>query len=393
MRFLFLINIPVSARPAGIQQSIRVCHQLAKSGEIVHAHICSKPFRNQNELLSFFGLSHVESLQWHFFPHPFRNIQIRLFHRMWGYLFFLVQLLKLIMTNQRSHYDFFFTRGNYFPAGFIFLKRFFNFRIIYELHEISYLNNVQEEDLLKKNKFIDTEKYSYLHADSVIVISNTLKDLAERKWGKVQYITVIPSGCILFDSNVLPSHHLLKRIYFVGNFYLLSGLDYLIKALLLLPDCTLTVVGGGGIESVDYKRVSALVAQLGIQDRVEFRGFVQPHKLPEIYAEAGVLVMPYTRHIRSKYFSSPLKLFEYMCARRPIIASNLPTIREILYDHCNALLVQPENPTAIASAVTSLRSDPALAIQLGEQAYLDVRQYSMEKKCNATKTFLNGAVV
>ena len=66
-------------------------------------------------------------------------------------------------------------------------------------------------------------------------------------------------------------------------------------------------------------------------------------------ADADVLVLPNPASAISNRFTSPLKLFDYMASGRPIVASNLPAIREILRDTENAVLVEPGNPDALAA--------------------------------------------
>ena len=57
-----------------------------------------------------------------------------------------------------------------------------------------------------------------------------------------------------------------------------------------------------------------------------------------------MLVLPNTATEVSASYTSPLKLFEYLAAGRPIVASRLPALAEVLEDGINALLVAPEDP-------------------------------------------------
>jgi glycosyltransferase involved in cell wall biosynthesis len=75
-----------------------------------------------------------------------------------------------------------------------------------------------------------------------------------------------------------------------------------------------------------------------------------------------------------------LKLFEYMASGRPIVASDLPSIREVLTDDHNALLVEPGNPQALTAAIRRLKADPGLGERLTRQALDDVRQYTWERR-------------
>jgi glycosyltransferase involved in cell wall biosynthesis len=78
---------------------------------------------------------------------------------------------------------------------------------------------------------------------------------------------------------------------------------------------------------------------------------------------------------------SPLKLFEYMRRCKPIIASDLPVLREVLRDGENALLVAPTDPEAWRAAILRLLHDAGLRQALGKSARRDFREhYTWERR-------------
>ena len=66
--------------------------------------------------------------------------------------------------------------------------------------------------------------------------------------------------------------------------------------------------------------------------RVTFTGLMPPAEVAARLREADVLVLPNPASAISSEFTSPLKLFEYMASGRPIVASDLPSLREVLRD-------------------------------------------------------------
>ncbi len=86
----------------------------------------------------------------------------------------------------------------------------------------------------------------------------------------------------------------------------------------------------------------------GVATRVTFTGWLPPASVTAELARAHVLVLPNTRTHTSERYTSPLKLFEYLAAGRPIVASDLAAIREVLRDEENALLVEPGSAAALA---------------------------------------------
>jgi glycosyltransferase involved in cell wall biosynthesis len=96
--------------------------------------------------------------------------------------------------------------------------------------------------------------------------------------------------------------------------------------------------------------------------------------------DADVLVLPNPASALSSAFTSPLKLFEYMASGRPIVASDLPSLREVLADGRNALLFEAGNPQALTAAIRRIKDDPELGARLAAQALADVHGYRWETR-------------
>ena len=128
-----------------------------------------------------------------------------------------------------------------------------------------------------------------------------------------------------------------------------------------------------------------------MNDRVLFTGFLPPHELSEQRERADVFVIPLLDSTTARRFTSPLKLFEAMAAGRPIVASDLPSIREVLVHEENALLVPPGDARALASAIDRLLVDDSLSVRLAERAGKDVRAYSWDRRAENILTFLERA--
>jgi glycosyltransferase involved in cell wall biosynthesis len=137
---------------------------------------------------------------------------------------------------------------------------------------------------------------------------------------------------------------------------------------------------GGHEQEPDLARVKALAVELACASRVTFTGLIPPPAVAARLREANVLVLPNPASAISSEFTSPLKLFEYMAAGRPIVAADLPSIREVLTDERNALLVPPGNPTALTAAIVRLKDDRDLGLRLAAQAAEDVREYTWARR-------------
>jgi glycosyltransferase involved in cell wall biosynthesis len=150
----------------------------------------------------------------------------------------------------------------------------------------------------------------------------------------------------------------------------------MITALSLVPkhlNITLTIAG-----TFDYKTLENEVMNLPGWSSVEYLGHQTRSQVSDIFAKsrAGlVLFHPEPNHINAQ----PNKLFEYMSAGIPVIASNFPLWREIVTDSKCGLLVNPLNPQEIANAIQTLLENPALGQKMGEYGMKAIKdKYSWE---------------
>jgi glycosyltransferase involved in cell wall biosynthesis len=93
-----------------------------------------------------------------------------------------------------------------------------------------------------------------------------------------------------------------------------------------------------------------------------------------------VLVLPNSARFPQARTTSPLKLFEYMAARRPIVATRIPALAGLLRHGENAWLVAPDSAEALAEGIESVLASPAVGERLAEQAWRDVQHYTWKRR-------------
>jgi glycosyltransferase involved in cell wall biosynthesis len=162
-----------------------------------------------------------------------------------------------------------------------------------------------------------------------------------------------------------------------GHLYPGRGGEELIEAISEIPDAQLILVGG---TSQDIHRVHQLAQARGLADRIQFEGMVPNARVPLYLWAADVLAMPYTSRVPTLRAMSPLKMFEYLAARRPIVATDFPAIREILHDTANAVLVAPDSAHTLADGIRRILHDPDAANRMAAQARQDVEAYTWERR-------------
>lgn len=246
----------------------------------------------------------------------------------------------------------------------------------------------------KLRRLASREAHVWQRADGYVTITAALRDELEGKFRSRSRTAVIPDGVRIAHSEGRARSHVQDAagvVAYAGHLYTWKGVDVLLEALARLPETRGLIIGGHPGEP-DLARTRSVAERLGIQDRVTFTGLVEPARVPGLLARADVLVLPNPASAISTRFTSPLKLFEYMAAGRPIVASDLPSIREVLRDGMNALLVTPGDPTALSSAVDRLLKDPALAARLARAALDEVPNYSWHRRAERLETLFTEAI-
>jgi glycosyltransferase involved in cell wall biosynthesis len=219
--------------------------------------------------------------------------------------------------------------------------------------------------------------------DGVVVISAALRerlirqspDLADRVWVEHDGVDLR-----LFEPEKLDRVGARRKLglsdepvaVYTGRVNVEKGAGVLLDAAVLLDEWKVVLVGRVYERAFLERRPASVL----------FTGFVPPRHVPTYLAAADVLVLPSTDQLPYAAYTSPLKLFEYMASGRPIIASDLPALREVLRHEENALLFKSGDADALASAATRLLSNTGLAKRLQENARADAASHSWDGRAS-----------
>lgn len=153
---------------------------------------------------------------------------------------------------------------------------------------------------------------------------------------------------------------------FVGSLKPWHGVEVLLAAVPLLreqvPDARLLVVGDGPLTGA----VQAATGTPGLAGAVHLTGAVPAGEVPGLLATVHAAVAPYPPGAET-YFS-PLKVFEYLAAGRPVVASRVGQLPALLQDGVDGILVEAGDAEALAGALVALAADPDRRRRMGEAA-------------------------
>ena len=164
-----------------------------------------------------------------------------------------------------------------------------------------------------------------------------------------------------------------KIVLYAGSLQRWKGVDTLVRATGLLPREILVCIVGG-----DTREIRAFETRNSKPEtrNLVFVGQKPWAEIPVWLKAADVLVLPNTgREDISRFHTSPMKLFEYMASSRPIVASDIPSIREIV-DETMVFFAKPDDPRSFADAVQRAFSNPAEAARRAERSRQEVRKYT-----------------
>ncbi len=165
-------------------------------------------------------------------------------------------------------------------------------------------------------------------------------------------------------------------IVYTGHLYDYKGIPTLYKVAQMMPHCQFILVGGW---ERDVEQARRFCKSNGLSN-VQVIGHLPQSEVPTYLYASDIVVLPNSRKHHNSETTSPLKLFEYMAARRPIVASALSNISAVLQDRSNALLAEPDNATSFEEAIKRLLDDFQLNQALANQAFQDVQHHTWERR-------------
>ncbi|EHP89547.1 glycosyltransferase family 4 protein [Methanotorris formicicus] len=291
-------------------------------------------------------------------------------------------LLFLKFLRLKSDYNWIYTRDLIF--AFLVSKFFKSKKVIYELHDAS-------KDKIWHFLFKRTFKNLYC----CVVISEGLKNDLTKLGFNSDRIKVLHDGVDLekFDINIskeeardvleLPRGKII--VTYTGSLQNWKGYKTFLKSYDHLENkenIAYLVVGG------NEEQVSKLREEYKNKNII-FIPFVENSKIPLFLKASDILVIPNS----SKYeisikYTSPLKLFEYMASKRPIIASDLPSIREVVSEN-EVLFFKADNEEDLALKIEKLINDKDLQNKLVYNAYKKIKVYTWEERCKKISNYFN----
>jgi glycosyltransferase involved in cell wall biosynthesis len=273
--------------------------------------------------------------------------------------------------------------------------------VAYESHGIAPVVSAELPRLLGKPELAPSprklqrlerrEQRVWRRAAAYVTITRALLDELSARYGPRPRVFVVPDGADPPDASETADRHAAAPLAaYAGHLYPWKGVDVFVRALASAPAVRGLIIGGHPGEP-DRARIERLAADVGVADRLEITGLLPRDRVALALTRATMLVLPNTASAISERYTSPLKMFEYLWAGQPIIASDLPALREVLAPGA-ALFVPPGEATALGAAMQALSADPARSATLAAAARALAPLYTWEARAIRLEQALNAAL-
>lgn len=233
--------------------------------------------------------------------------------------------------------------------------------------------------LVNERQAVSIAEYNFQHASLICCVSQAVADyvhelvMAISTSSAARPIIVTPNAVdpqrfASLSPPVLRAVTDELTIGFVGTLKPWHGLEYLLSAFAIFCQknlklsVSLLIVG----EGPQRVAMEALASELKISAKIQFTGAVSPADIPFWLEKMDIAVAPYPA--LDNFYFSPLKVFEYMAAGLPVIASDIGQIKTIIQHGQQGLLITPGSVSALSTALQQLVDHPQQALALAYQA-------------------------
>ncbi len=362
----FVSSNVLSRHSAAVICMIEMCNAFSKNG--FNTTLCVPRFNMSKDFLfEYYGVEY-----------PFKIVQInipKLFLR--GVVPGRSAIFSFIASNilHKMKNTIFYTRN---PWIFFIISSLYKWHSFFEVHQFRF------KGPLATCIYRAMIKYSAKHGKGRIVcISKSLMNQWE-KYGIDSTKMFVAHDAVNINkfNNIISKSEARKQlrinkslslVVYTGSLKSGKGVDVLIKCANRLPEISFLIVGG---EEEQIKKFNILVKF----KNVVFTGRVQPTKIPIYQAAADILTLPNTKGSVIDDVTSPLKLFEYMASGRPIVATDMPSILEILKNNYNALISPAEDDYKLSENISVLFKYTSLGEILTKNARKDIEKYSWDAR-------------
>jgi len=345
-------------------QVLKTCDAFARNGVDVTLYAPSDGSVSQKEVFELYGIG--------------ETIKIRPIVR-FPYVKFILNTLGMFCYMLRDDSPVIFTRNFYLA----YMATYLNKTVVLESHQHTFDQGYHTRFFNFILKRIDGRKNV-----SMVVISKRLKEILNDR-GIKSPMLVCHDGyddCTVCDGSggLIDRTGYRATAVYAGSLLRIKGFEHIERLARKNPDVKFCLLG-------DYRQKAdrQIVERMRPLSNVEFTGLIRHAEINGYLSEADVLLLLPTKEGVYNDVTSPLKMFEYMNTGNAILATDMPSLAEVLVSGRNCMMAN-DDPDDIDSKFQMLINDGGLRERLGSAAREDVKEYSWLRRSARIMEFVSG---
>jgi glycosyltransferase involved in cell wall biosynthesis len=251
--------------------------------------------------------------------------------------------------------------------GAYYVARRKSAKLVYDSHEL-YLERNRFEPYLKLGREARriVEKFLVRRSDHIITVNESIAGILSKRYCVMKPSVITNTPILKKEILRVGQVNLLRKeigiadtrrvLLYVGAISINRGIENVIRCIKLLPECHLVLMGYG--DDAYKKQLMTIAHECGVADCFSFFGPVPSDQVTVYAAGADLGIAAIMNVCLSYYFCSPNKIFEYLQAGIPIIASDFPELRKIIHTYGIGATFNPEDPADIARAARQILDNP-----------------------------------
>jgi glycosyltransferase involved in cell wall biosynthesis len=366
LSIIYIDNMRLPTEKAHGIQIMKMCEAFAQAG--IKTALAVPSFnKSSDDAFKYYGVQRIFTISNHYKTPNFKHLN--------AFTFFLrtfIFFLSFLFSKERKGVDIIYLRD----PNLAFLSAFCKIPFVWEIHQDFY--NFRTNYAIKKSV-------------AALFISNGIKEkFISRGVEDKNKLYVFPDAVDLDRIIAVKNKNESKKsvsfsadvpvVLYSGHLYEWKGADILAEAASQVKTNAVFVFIGGTDEDV-----RAFREKYGRNPKIKILGHKPYSEMPKYKQAADILVIPNSARFEiSKIYTSPLKLFSAMASNLPIIASDLPSLREIV-DEKMVFFVPPDDPEKLAEMIDFVFQHPAEAKNKALAAFNEAKKHTWDARARGIK--------
>ena len=288
-----------------------------------------------------------------------------------------IQKIKQLHKSQKI--DIIITRDPSALPYIAWLKWKYNIKAFYQPHNFYVDLSIRDEESIdNKYKYQFLEKVFISRMDGLLCLQESQAKLYQKYFPNQKVFAAKPGLIHIKQMNDDRFHN--RIIGYVGSLQMKKGVETLLDAFNLLKERDFQLVLIGGRNEKEIIPIRDKIEALNLSKSVIITGWIPFREVETYLDKISVGIIPLNDIFYNRYLTAPNKLFDYLSRGIPIVASDLPAIKDFMMNNVEGRLFQPGNSESLASAILKIFTDFELYKKYSRNSLDTAKEFLWEKR-------------